>query len=163
MEGVSEENNEIYVELTAENLSRALKTAQNARALKVKLTNKHFPCLTVSIELVRRVPGPDGSGCSRASGVAARGRASRACVPLMTLSTHGMWEGFPGRTENAPLTCVLASLLPFILVVPWQVSVSSSSRMVTHDIPVKVIPRKLWKNLQEPTVPDADVSDAAVI
>ncbi|XP_036309669.1 checkpoint protein HUS1 isoform X3 [Pipistrellus kuhlii] len=89
MEGVSEENNEIYVELTAENLSRALKTAQNARALKVKLTNKHFPCLTVSIELV---------------------------------------------------------------------SVSSSSRMVTHDIPVKVIPRKLWKNLQEPAVPDSDVS-----
>lgn len=37
---------------------------------------------------------------------------------------------------------------------------SSSSRVVTHDIPVKVIPRKLWKDLQEPTVPDADVSDA---
>ncbi|XP_036309670.1 checkpoint protein HUS1 isoform X4 [Pipistrellus kuhlii] len=91
MEGVSEENNEIYVELTAENLSRALKTAQNARALKVKLTNKHFPCLTVSIELV---------------------------------------------------------------------SVSSSSRMVTHDIPVKVIPRKLWKNLQEPAVPDSDIIEA---
>nr|KAF6469584.1 HUS1 checkpoint clamp component [Molossus molossus] len=84
-----QENNEIYVELTTENLSRALRTAQNARALKVKLTNRHFPCLTVSIELV---------------------------------------------------------------------SVSSSSRMVTHDIPIKVIPRKLWKNLQEPTVPDCDVS-----
>ncbi|EPY85513.1 checkpoint protein HUS1 [Camelus ferus] len=54
MEGVSAENNEIYLELTSENLSRALKTAQNARALKVKLTNKHFPCLTVSIELKRR-------------------------------------------------------------------------------------------------------------
>ncbi|XP_047704942.1 checkpoint protein HUS1 isoform X3 [Prionailurus viverrinus] len=52
MEGVSAENNEIYLELTSENLSRALKTAQNARALKIKLTNKHFPCLTVSIELV---------------------------------------------------------------------------------------------------------------
>ncbi|KAM8770579.1 checkpoint protein HUS1 isoform 2-T2 [Rhynchonycteris naso] len=89
MEGVSEENNEIYVELMSENLARALKTAQNARALKVKLTNKHFPCLTISIELV---------------------------------------------------------------------SLSSSSRMVTHDIPVKVIPRKLWKNLQEPTIPDSDVS-----
>ncbi|XP_039091604.1 checkpoint protein HUS1 isoform X3 [Hyaena hyaena] len=89
MEGVSAENNEIYLELTAENLSRALKTAQNARALKVKLTNKHFPCLTISIELL---------------------------------------------------------------------SVSSSSRIVTHDIPVKVIPRKLWKDLQEPAVPDADVS-----
>ncbi|XP_022373895.1 checkpoint protein HUS1 isoform X2 [Enhydra lutris kenyoni] len=89
MEGVSTENNAIYLELTSENLSRALKTAQNARALKVKLTNKHFPCLTVSIELL---------------------------------------------------------------------SVSSSSRIVTHDIPVKVIPRKLWKDLQEPTVPDSDVS-----
>nr|XP_058912888.1 checkpoint protein HUS1 isoform X2 [Kogia breviceps] len=89
MEGVSAENNAIYLELTSENLSRALKTAQNARTLKIKLTNKHFPCLTVSIELL---------------------------------------------------------------------SVSSSSRVVTHDIPVKVIPRKLWKDLQEPTVPDADVS-----
>ncbi|XP_032726932.1 checkpoint protein HUS1-like [Lontra canadensis] len=89
VEGVSAENNAIYLELTSENLSRALKTAQNARALKVKLTNKHFPCLTVSVELL---------------------------------------------------------------------SVSISSRMVTHDIPVKVIPRKLWKDLQEPTVPDSDVS-----
>ncbi|XP_037693141.1 checkpoint protein HUS1 isoform X2 [Choloepus didactylus] len=52
MEGVSAENNEIYLELTSENLSRALKTAQNARTLKIKLTNKHFPCLTVSVELI---------------------------------------------------------------------------------------------------------------
>lgn len=60
MEGVSAENNEIYLELTSENLSRALKTAQNARALKIKLTNKHFPCLTVSVELVsRRVRVPE--------------------------------------------------------------------------------------------------------
>uniref|UniRef100_A0A2K6LVI9 HUS1 checkpoint clamp component n=1 Tax=Rhinopithecus bieti TaxID=61621 RepID=A0A2K6LVI9_RHIBE len=88
MEGVSAENNEIYLELTSENLSRALKTAQNARALKIKLTNKHFPCLTVSVELL---------------------------------------------------------------------SMSSSSRIVTHDIPIKVIPRKLWKDLQEPVVPDPDV------
>ncbi|XP_019508544.1 PREDICTED: checkpoint protein HUS1 isoform X3 [Hipposideros armiger] len=89
MEGVSAESNAIYLELISENLSRALKTAQNARALKIKLTNKHFPCLTVSIELL---------------------------------------------------------------------SVSNSSRIVTHDIPIKVIPRKLWKDLQEPTVPDSDVS-----
>ncbi|XP_062941493.1 checkpoint protein HUS1 isoform X1 [Cynocephalus volans] len=89
MEGVSAENNEIYLELTSENLSRALKTAQNARALKIKLTNKHFPCLTVSVELS---------------------------------------------------------------------SLSNSSRTVTHDIPIKVIPRKLWKDLQEPVVPDPDVS-----
>jgi hypothetical protein len=54
MEGVSAENNEIYLELTSENLSRALKTAQNAKALKIKLTNKHFPCLTISVELVSK-------------------------------------------------------------------------------------------------------------
>ncbi|XP_069870648.1 checkpoint protein HUS1 isoform X5 [Dipodomys merriami] len=52
MEGVSADNNEIYLELTSENLSRALKTVQNARTLKIKLTNKYFPCLTVSVELV---------------------------------------------------------------------------------------------------------------
>ncbi|EHB03958.1 Checkpoint protein HUS1 [Heterocephalus glaber] len=89
MEGVSAENNAIYLELTSENLSRALKTAQNARTLKIKLTNKHFPCLTVSVELL---------------------------------------------------------------------SMSTSSRIVTHDIPLKVIPRKLWKDFQQPSVPDADVS-----
>ncbi|XP_004450270.3 checkpoint protein HUS1 [Dasypus novemcinctus] len=89
MEGVSAENNEIYLELTSENLSRALKTAQNAKTLKIKLTNKHFPCLTVAVELL---------------------------------------------------------------------SISSTNRIVTHDIPIKVIPRKLWKELQEPIVPDSDVS-----
>nr|XP_040147858.1 checkpoint protein HUS1 isoform X3 [Ictidomys tridecemlineatus] len=89
MEGVSAENNEIYLELTSENLSRALKTTQNARSLKIKLTNKHFPCLTISVELL---------------------------------------------------------------------SVSSSSRIVTHDIPITIIPRRLWKDLREPSVPDSDVS-----
>ncbi|XP_069870645.1 checkpoint protein HUS1 isoform X2 [Dipodomys merriami] len=89
MEGVSADNNEIYLELTSENLSRALKTVQNARTLKIKLTNKYFPCLTVSVELL---------------------------------------------------------------------SVSSSNRIVTHDIPINIIPRKLWKDLQEPLVPDSDVS-----
>ncbi|XP_036593260.1 checkpoint protein HUS1 isoform X3 [Trichosurus vulpecula] len=39
-----------------------------------------------------------------------------------------------------------------------QPSLSSSSRIVTHDIPVGVIPRKLWTDFREPTVPDFDVS-----
>ncbi|XP_048367794.1 checkpoint protein HUS1 [Sphaerodactylus townsendi] len=89
MEGVAAEHNEIYLELTPENLSRALKTAQNAKAVKVKLTNKHCPCLTVAVELP---------------------------------------------------------------------SLSSSSRIVTHDIPVGVIPRKLWNDFKEPVVPDFQVS-----
>ncbi|XP_063778710.1 checkpoint protein HUS1 isoform X2 [Pseudophryne corroboree] len=52
MEGVSVDQNEIYLELMPENISRALKTAQNARAVKIKLTNKHCPCLTLAVELV---------------------------------------------------------------------------------------------------------------
>ncbi|XP_075683136.1 checkpoint protein HUS1 isoform X7 [Rhinoderma darwinii] len=52
MQGVSAEQNEIYLELVPENLSRALKTAQNAKAVKIKLTNKHCPCLTVAVELL---------------------------------------------------------------------------------------------------------------
>uniref|UniRef100_A0A8D0BL55 Checkpoint protein n=1 Tax=Salvator merianae TaxID=96440 RepID=A0A8D0BL55_SALMN len=91
MEGVAVESNEIYLELTPENLSRALKAAQNAKAVKIKLTNKQCPCLTVVMELP---------------------------------------------------------------------SLSSSSRIVTHDIPVGVIPRKLWNDFKEPTVPDFDVIEA---
>lgn len=53
MEGVSSEDNEICLEVTPENLSRALKTVQNAKAVKVKLTRKHCPCLTIAAELVR--------------------------------------------------------------------------------------------------------------
>uniref|UniRef100_A0A670JRC6 HUS1 checkpoint clamp component n=1 Tax=Podarcis muralis TaxID=64176 RepID=A0A670JRC6_PODMU len=89
MEGVAAEKNEIYLEVTPENLSRALKTAQNAKAVKIKLTNKHCPCLTVAVELP---------------------------------------------------------------------SLSSTSRVVTHDIPVGIIPRKLWNDFREPSVPDFDVS-----
>lgn len=52
MEGFSSEDNEICLEVTPDNLSRALKTTQNAKAVKVKLTKKHCPCLTVTAELV---------------------------------------------------------------------------------------------------------------
>ncbi|KAM9257906.1 checkpoint protein HUS1 isoform 1-T1 [Cariama cristata] len=89
MEGVAAEHNEIYLELVPENLSRALKTAQSAKAVKIKLTNKHCPSLRVAVELP---------------------------------------------------------------------SLSSSSRIVTHDIPVGVIPRRLWSDFREPSVPDFDVS-----
>ncbi|XP_067861540.1 checkpoint protein HUS1 isoform X2 [Heptranchias perlo] len=89
IEGVSAEYNEIYLELTPENLSRSLKTAQNAKAVKIKLTMKHCPCITIAVELP---------------------------------------------------------------------SLSSHSRIVTHDIPVSIIPRKLWNDFEEPSVPDFDVS-----
>ncbi|XP_069768391.1 checkpoint protein HUS1 isoform X1 [Narcine bancroftii] len=89
IEGVSAEYNEIYLELTPENLSRSLKTSQNAKAVKIKLTMKHCPCITIAVELP---------------------------------------------------------------------SLSSHSRIVTHDIPVSIIPRKLWNDFEEPCVPDFDVS-----
>ncbi|XP_067341545.1 checkpoint protein HUS1 isoform X3 [Channa argus] len=89
MEGVSSEDNEICLEVTPENLSRALKTVQNAKSVKVKLTKKHCPCLTIAAELP---------------------------------------------------------------------TLSSSSRVVTHDVPVDVIPRRLWHEFKEPNMPDFDVS-----
>nr|XP_030121519.1 checkpoint protein HUS1 isoform X3 [Taeniopygia guttata] len=91
MEGVAAEHNEIYLEFVPENLSRALKTAQSAKAVKIKLTNKHCPCLRVAVELP---------------------------------------------------------------------SLPSSSRIVTHDIPVGVIPRRMWNDFREPSVPDFDVIEA---
>ncbi|XP_078274726.1 checkpoint protein HUS1 [Rhinoraja longicauda] len=89
IEGVSAEYNEIYLELTPENFSRSLKTSQNAKAVKIKLTMKHCPCITIAVELP---------------------------------------------------------------------SLSSHTRIVTHDIPVSIIPRKLWNDFEEPSVPDFDVS-----
>ncbi|KAM3860281.1 checkpoint protein HUS1 [Diretmus argenteus] len=89
MEGVSAEANEICLEVTPENLSRALKTVHNAKALKIRLTKKHCPCLTFAAELP---------------------------------------------------------------------TLSSVSRVVTHDIPVEVVPRRLWEEFKEPDMPDFDVS-----
>ncbi|XP_052253288.1 checkpoint protein HUS1-like isoform X2 [Dreissena polymorpha] len=89
MEGVSAEENEIYLELAPENLVKALKTAQTAKWVKVKLTKKHAPCITIEVD-------------------------------LPTLGAH--------------------------------------SRVVVHDIPVSVVPRRLWTEYQEPEVPNFDVS-----
>ncbi|XP_075683132.1 checkpoint protein HUS1 isoform X3 [Rhinoderma darwinii] len=118
MQGVSAEQNEIYLELVPENLSRALKTAQNAKAVKIKLTNKHCPCLTVAVEL----KGPADTQWSEPS-------------------AHKMAD----RGEKVAVTTEMPSI-------------SSTSRIVTHDIPVSVIPRRLWNDFGEPTVPDFDVS-----
>lgn len=89
MEGVTSEDNEICLEVAPESLARALKTLQNSRALKIKLTKKHWPCLTLTADLP---------------------------------------------------------------------SLSAVSRVVTHDVPVDVIPRKLWHEFKEPHMPDFDVS-----
>lgn len=89
MEGVSQEFNEIYLELMSEHLARAVKNAGNASSLKLQLTNKLRPCLTVVVELA-------------------------SC---------------PGHT-----------------------------RAMVHDLPVKVLPRRWWKEYIEPQVRGSDVS-----
>ena len=52
IEGKDETNN-IYLELAPDNLTRAMKSAGSAQAVKIKLTKKHTPCLTFEITLVR--------------------------------------------------------------------------------------------------------------
>ncbi|CAL1543030.1 unnamed protein product [Lymnaea stagnalis] len=51
MEGVSQEANEIYLEIVPDLILRSLKTAQSAKWVKIKLTKKHTPCLTLEIDL----------------------------------------------------------------------------------------------------------------
>ncbi|KAK4320744.1 hypothetical protein Pmani_008401 [Petrolisthes manimaculis] len=55
MGGVSEENNEIFLEMEPDTLSKTLSsftsTQTAARFLKIKLTKKHSPCLTLEVEL----------------------------------------------------------------------------------------------------------------
>ena len=55
MEGVSKEFNEIYLEVTPENIVKALKTANNAKWIKIKLTKKQIPCLTFEVDLVCKI------------------------------------------------------------------------------------------------------------
>ncbi|MEQ2179719.1 DNA damage checkpoint control protein, partial [Goodea atripinnis] len=53
--------NEICLEVSPENLSRALKTVQWAQYVKIKLTKKHCACLTIAAELVRKTQVQHGS------------------------------------------------------------------------------------------------------
>ncbi|XP_032812997.1 checkpoint protein HUS1 isoform X1 [Petromyzon marinus] len=91
MDGVSAEHNEIYLDVAPESVSRALRTAQAAKSVKIKLTRKHCPCLTLAVELL---------------------------------------------------------------------TVTGCSRVVTHDIPVYVVPRQIWCDYREPSMPDFDVVEA---
>jgi len=43
-----------------------------------------------------------------------------------------------------------------------QPSLTGNSRIVTHDIPVGVVPRRLWIDLAEPEMPDFDVGHSSV-
>lgn len=55
MDGLSTLANEIYMEIMFEELLRALKPAQSARLLKLRLVKKqNSPCLTIDSEVVCR-------------------------------------------------------------------------------------------------------------
>ncbi|KAM4818408.1 checkpoint protein HUS1-like [Thomomys bottae] len=51
MEGISAENNGIFLELGLENVPQTLEAAKNAKALKIKLINRHPESLVLCIEL----------------------------------------------------------------------------------------------------------------
>ena len=42
-----------------------------------------------------------------------------------------------------------------------QPSLTGHSRVVTHDVPVGVVPRRLWNDFAEPEMPDFDVCKAS--
>jgi HUS1 checkpoint protein len=84
-----DERNEIYLELSIEQLSRALRTGLNAQVVKIKLTKRQGACLTVEIV---------------------------------------------------------------------QPTLTGANRTVTHEVPVSVVPERLWPDYQEPNMPDIDVS-----
>ncbi|CAH0598259.1 unnamed protein product [Chrysodeixis includens] len=90
MLGLDEEHKDIYLSFSSGNLARSLVILKTAKSLKMKLTKKQCPCLTLEIEM-------------------------------------------PSTT-------------------------SQQTRQVTHDIPVTVIPRKLWTDFHEPRIPDPDIS-----
>ncbi|XP_046972620.1 checkpoint protein HUS1 [Vanessa cardui] len=90
MIGIDEDHKDIYLGVVSANLARSLMTLKSAKSLKMKLTKKQCPCLTLEIEM-------------------------------------------PSST-------------------------SQQTRQVTHDIPVIVVPRKLWSEFQEPRVPQPDIS-----
>ncbi|XP_052745298.1 checkpoint protein HUS1 [Bicyclus anynana] len=90
MIGIDEEHKDIYLSVISANLAKSLVTLKSAKSLKIKLTKKQCPCLTLEIEM--------------------------------------------------------------------QSVISQQSRQVTHDIPVVVVPRKMWSDFHEPKVQTPDIS-----
>lgn len=132
---MSPDANEICLEVAPENISRALKTAQNAKSVKIKLTKKHCPCLTLAADLVS---------------------LSFLFHEILNMAYLSI-EISVIRWHFTPSKCAHCCLV-FIFSCRKKPSLSSVSRVVTHDIPVDVIPRRLWHDFREPSMPDFDVS-----
>ena len=114
MDGLSQENDEIYLQVQPENLLKSIKMAEkSAKWIKIKLTKKGTPCLTFEIDLVQ---------------------------PLTLLLF---------------LLILVSVMRAFVLLQP---TVTNSTRLVTHDVPVHVIPLRQWSDFAEPPVPDFNVT-----
>ena len=44
-----------------------------------------------------------------------------------------------------------------------QPTLTGANRVVTHDIPVSVVPDRLWADYQEPDMPEIDVSSVCAL
>lgn len=65
MEGVSEDYDEIYLDLAYEHLFRVgTSTGDSAPVCKLQLINKHCPCLMVAVELLLPIGGTRVEGAS---------------------------------------------------------------------------------------------------
>jgi len=72
----------------------------------------------------------------------------------------------PCLAENNILTKQHIKLVHFpscCLPLLMQPSLSAGSRVVVHDVPVNVVPRRLWAEFEEPNMPDFDVSEDEVV
>ncbi|XP_061384691.1 checkpoint protein HUS1 [Danaus plexippus] len=90
MIGIDEDHKDIYLGVVSASFAKSLVTLKTAKMLKIKLTKKQCPCLTLDIEMPS--------------------------------------------------------------------SISQQTRQVSHDIPVVVVPRKLWGEFNEPKIPQPDIS-----
>ncbi|XP_047205187.1 checkpoint protein HUS1 isoform X2 [Girardinichthys multiradiatus] len=74
-------------------------------------------------------------------------KLTKTCVLRLTLDN--LFFILSGKVTNGGVSMWCELLQP---------TLSSISRIVTHDVPVDVIPRRLWQELKEPSMPDFDVS-----
>uniref|UniRef100_A0A915IST2 Checkpoint protein n=1 Tax=Romanomermis culicivorax TaxID=13658 RepID=A0A915IST2_ROMCU len=118
MEGMSSEQNEIYLELDSEAFGRAVRSANNAKYLRMKLTKKNVPYLALEMKFVN-------------------------------------WNGenfmFGNNFELSPDEGLRKMAYSSQFFEPSNPS--TTSRVVTHDVPVRVVAPRLWKEYAEPDVP----------
>ncbi|KAF6019858.1 HUS1 [Bugula neritina] len=75
----------------------------------------------------------------------------------MDLFGHALKSAHQAQTLRIKLTQKATACLTLEVVQP-TLSINSSSRTVIHDIPIKIIPSRLWDEYKEPDIPEFEVS-----